>query len=220
MSARLLLLALLAFGLRADRADTATYAKGSPVVYDLPVAVCNNTTAAAGPGWSLYATDPVATCPTTTAVKRGVLRYDDTNDCISTSATIGCAFYSFLLPAEFPAAGRIDARIVFASTDTTAGHTTIWTLATKCITPTVGANSSTGVTSDPSTTNASQSITYVTGAAEPSGSLRQVQQLGVTTTGCTGGDLLYVRIGRDHADTNTETSLDLAQVELTIYGNP
>ena len=201
-------------------AQGASYGKGSPDQIFLPAALCNSqTTVLPVTLWSLFATDPVATCPTGTAIRRGSLVFDDTNTCTSTSATVGCASDSITLPAEFPSAGRIDARLLFTSTDTTAAHTIVWTVATKCVTPTVGANASNGITSDPATMNAAQSLTYTVGASEVSASLRAVQVLGMTTTGCLGGDMLHVRVGRDITDTAT-TSLDFVGLELIIYGNP
>jgi len=147
-------------------------------------------------------------------ITKGVLTFDDTNTCTSTTATTGCAFQTVpSLPAGFASAGRIDADVAFTSTDVTNGHTIIWKLSTKCVTP---STDGTGTTDDPATLNAADTLTFTVGASAVSASARHVSMNSITTTGCNAGDILHVRIGRDVSDTAT-TSVNLIGVTFTIY---
>ena len=66
--------------------------------------------------------------------------------------------------------------------------------------------------------NASQTLTYTVGASgELSDSVRQVSLAAVTTTGCTGGDLMHIRVGRDKTTDTATTDMQFIGLELTIY---
>jgi len=184
----------------------------APAKFYIPAAGCADTIT--GSNWDIYATDPVSACVNGTVIKKGVLTFDDTNTCTSNTATTGCAFTTLQLPGTYNGS-RVDAKLLFTSTDTTNAHTIIWTISTKCTTPTTSNN---GSTDNPATLNAAQSMTYTCAASEVSASLRQVSQTSVTMTGCSAGDLLHIRIGRDISDTAT-TSMNFVGLELTIYQN-
>jgi hypothetical protein len=171
--------------------------------------ICGNSTVY--PDWDHYATNPVATCVNGTVNKKLVFVFDDTNTCTSTTATTGCIFQTFQLPADFT--GAVDAKLLFTSTSTTNAQTTIFTIATKCSTPTTGNN---GAVDDPATFNAIQSPTYTNGASEVSASLRSVTQSSLTLTGCSAGDLMHIRVGRNISDTSTSTATNLVGMELTL----
>ena len=189
---------------------------GAPVRVVLQGGACNNATAA--PGWDTYATDPVATCVTGTVLTKGVLRFDHTNTCTSTTATSGCAFIHFPLPADFPSAGRIDANLWFTNStsapDLTAGHTVIWTIATICTRPLAsGAN-----TDNPAAMNTPQAFpTFTNGASEAAQSTHSVSLTSLTTgAGCQGGDTLWLRVGRNVSDTVT-SGVDFKELEVILY---
>ena len=222
---RLLLLVLVAV-----RADAWTILKGysdtpqgtspnitggAPVRAVMSAAGCSGSTASSG--WEIFTTSPVANCVTGTVLKKGVLTFDDTNTCTTTTATTGCALIHFPLPGDFPAAGRIDANLFFANTtstpDTVSGHTVIWTIATICTRPlATGAN-----TDNPAAYNAVQSFpTSTNGASEAAQSKHVVSLPSITTTGCQGGDTLWVRVGRNTTDTVT-SGVDFGDLELILY---
>jgi hypothetical protein len=198
-----------------------TNAKGysdaaAPVRVYIPAASCSVSTAAQN--WDLYSlTDPTPACITGTVLKKGILTFAEAGTvCTSTTATTGCAFTTFQLPGDFPSAARIDAKLLFTSTDVTLGHTVIWNIATKCTTPTTGG---TGSTDNPAAMNTGQVLTYTVGASEVADSLRQVSQTSVTTTGCTGGDLFHIRVGRDKTTDTATTDVNFVGLELTIYNS-
>lgn len=160
-----------------------------PFVYSLPAAGCNNATAA-----SIYdlptSNAPTATCVTGTNIQKGILAYaDSANQSAQTH---------FTLPDDW--SGNVDIKILFTSTDTTNGNTTKFTVATACRTPSSGS----GSTDDP-TFNTAQTLTYTNGASEVSAALRKLSQTSVTMTGCSAGDLLHLKIGRDVTDSSTAT---------------
>jgi hypothetical protein len=198
----------------------ATQGGGAPGRIYIPAAGCVVSTAASN--WDLYSvTDPTPTCITGAAgggLKKGVLTFNNAGTtCTSTTATTGCAFTTVQIPTDFPTTGQINARILFTSTDTTSGHTIIWKLSTVCKTPWAGGSG--GVIDDPTAFNAADTLTYTVGASgEVSASLRIVSKASITMTGCTGGDLLHVRIGRDTADTATD-NINFIGLELTILRN-
>lgn len=192
----------------------STQGGGAPTKIYLPAGSCINTAAASA--WDAFSiTDPAPACFAGTVIKKGVISFGNAGTtCTSTSATTGCISTTFMLPGDFPAAGKMDARLFFSTTTTTNTQTTIFTIATKCATPTGGS----GAADNPATLNAAQNMTYTNGGSEVSGSLRVITLANVTTTGCTGGDIMHVRIGRDISDTST-VAADFIGLELTIYSN-
>lgn len=177
----------------------------------IPAAGCANTTAASN--WDTHATDPVAACVAGTIINKGVLTFNNTDTCTSTTATVGCAQQTLRLP--FGWIGPVDARILFTSPTTTSAQTEIWTLATKCVTPT-GPVGGAGVADNPAAYNAVQSVTYLLGASEVASALRTVTLSNLNMIGCLPGDLWHVRIGRDVADTDTSLTVNLIGVEFTL----
>lgn len=187
---------------------------GAPTHVILEAGGCNVTTAF--PAWDVFATSPVANCVTGTVLKKGVLTFDDSNACTTTTATTGCAQVHFPLPLDFPATGRIDANLFFTNTtsspDLVSGRTVIWTIATVCTRPlATGAN-----TDNPAAFNTPQSLTSTQGASEAAQSKHVVSQASITTTGCQGGDEIWVRVGRNTTDTVT-SGVDFTSLELIIY---
>lgn len=172
----------------------------------IPGGACVNTTAASN--WDTHATDPVAACVAGTIINKGVLTFDDTNTCTSTTATIGCAQQTLELPSDW--SGNVDVKLLYTSATTTNAQTEKWTIATKCTTPTGGS----GVTDNPSAWNTAQTVTYTLGASEVASALRNISQSTITMTGCVAGDLFHIRIGRDISDTDT-ASMNLVGVEIT-----
>jgi len=211
-----LLLASHAFGWSNTKgySDTAAGSgTGAPGRIYIPAAGCVVATPASN--WDIYSvTDPTPTCITGTVIKKGVLTFNEAGTtCTSTTATTGCAFATIQLPSDFQSAGQIDAKILFTSTDVTNAHTIIWKLSTKCTTP---VSPGAGTIDDPATLNAADTLTYTCGASEVSASLRSVTKTSIAMTGCTGGDLLHIRIGRDIADTAT-TNVNFVGLELTLF---
>lgn len=180
----------------------------------IPAAGCVNTTA--GSNWDTHATGPLAACVAGTIVNKGVLVFDNTNTCVTTTATVGCAQQTLKLPLGW--AGAVDARIFFTTPTTTAAQTDIWTVATKCVTP-VPTATATGTADNPAAYSTVQTVTYAlgsTGETITASIVRIATLSNVYMAGCLPGDLWHVRIGRDVADTDTSAAVNLIGVEFTL----
>lgn len=157
----------------------------------LPAAGCAGTSASSA--YDLPATSaPVAACYGA-SYKFGALDFDDTT---GRTATV-----RLRLPGDW--SGSVDARL-----DWMVGASAVqgkWTLATACVADDEDALNP--------TFNAAQTIAQTSSV---NGNARSTaSQAGLTVTGCSAGESLIVKVGRDTTDTSTATH-SLLGVELTI----
>jgi len=170
-----------------------------PFTEEWPAAACQN-----GLGYPVAfayhteATDaPSASCAGTTATIYGALLFDD-------SATESI-YKTWPLPSDWT--GAIDLKLYWFTAATTGN--VVWQVATVCVADNETMDQSTF------TYNAVQKITD---AAKGTASLlNTATQTGITTTGCSAGELLFLKIFRDPTDTSDTiaATADLVAVEMT-----
>jgi hypothetical protein len=155
----------------------------------LPYASCNNTTPA--PAWDLPASNAaVPTCKTggTNATVQGGLAF----------AQSQLAYYSGIVPSDWQSWNV--ARITFTTSDTTAGHQTLFTVSLACEAP------NQNLTDDP----AYGSLNNI-GVTIGAGAVANASQQGATASSLMGGNcaassVLHVKLARA-SDTNTDTAV-------------
>lgn len=156
---------------------------------------CDNATASTD--WSLPAgtARPTPACITGTNTQRGVLDFDDTND-ENAQTTIR-------LPADFT--GAIDAVVFWQSTATTGNA--VWQVQTVCV-----ADAETG---DPAYNTASTVTDATKGTTNQ---FNSASLTGITITGCTASEVLFLRIRRNPADAGDTlgATARLIGVEVTV----
>lgn len=161
----------------------------------LPAAGCNNATAAGA--YDLPTSNAPSPNCKGTSYRYGVLDYDD-----SANET---ATFNFKIPAGWT--GSVDADLRWAVNGTSQAAK--WTIATVCV--------ATGADILNPTFNAAQTISTTSGGT--ANFLTSSTQSAVTMTGCSAGNDLIVKVGRDTTDTSTLT-LSLIGVELTLRITP
>src|SRR2546423_1318426 len=158
---------------------------------------CSNATAS--DAWDLPASSAATSvCVTGSNTQKGALQFTD--------AANSFAQQTFLLPSDW--SGGIDADVIFTTTDTTQNNTVKFTLATAC-----RAADSTA-TDDPAF-NTAQTLTFTIGAGAVASAANKVSQTTLTVTGCSAGNLLHLKLGRDTSDSSTATA-NVVGVQLTI----
>lgn len=161
----------------------------------VPSAGCN--AAAGANAWDLPSSNaPAATCYGT-SYRFGALDYDD--------AANETATFHFMLPTGWT--GSIDF-IAWAFVNATSQSVKL-TVATKCI-----------ATSEDilnPTFNTAQTITVTSpGTANQAFNFSQTA---ITTTGCSAGEMMLIKVGRDTTDTSTAT-FSVTEAELAIRVTP
>lgn len=160
----------------------------------LPMAGCQNATAILL--WDSPPSNPgVAACVTGTNTQKGVADFADGANSLSLQITL-------LLAEDW--SGAIDAKFVWFSS-TTAGDV-VWQIATICVAD--------GATDDPAFNTASTVTDTTKGSANQ---LNFATITGVTTTGCTAGSVMHVKVFRDPANAadNMAGTARLIGVQLT-----
>lgn len=148
----------------------------------LGASYCNNATAS--PMFDLPASSaPTANCLTGSNTQQGTLDYSDSNLTAQTS---------FVLPGDWT--GNIDADLYWLMTTGGGSNAVKWTIATAC--------SASAATYDTSF-NSAQTITSNAGS---NNNVVIATQTAITTTGCSAGNWLHIKIGRDSTDTQTGTA--------------
>ena len=154
-------------------------------------AVCNNATAATT--WSLpRSSAPTSNCNTGTNIQEGTVDFADGQS----------AQFNVALPADWTS--TIDARVIFFNSSTSG--TVIFNIATAC----QGTN---GTGTDDVAFNKANAFGAVT-VGTPSNEQWEADVTGITTTGCSAGNTLQLKLSRA-----TDTAPGLARVkmvELTI----
>jgi hypothetical protein len=162
----------------------------------LQAAGCNNATASSSLDLPT-SNAPAPTCHGTTYTW-GTLDFDHTS--------AKKASWSLRLPAGWT--GNIDVGLDWFTSATT--NTNKWTIESACVAE--GASDATAPAF-----NATQTIT--TTSAGTTNNLTRSAQTSITTTGCSAGNILILRVGRDVTDTNT--SIDsLQNVDVTLRITP
>jgi hypothetical protein len=156
------------------------------------VAACNNATA--GVNLDLpTANAPTANCLTGTNTQQGTLDFGD-----SANTT---AQWEYRLPSDW--SGNLDITIDWLVTASGGSNAVKWTVATACSAPAATYDTA---------FNTAQTITTNVGA---NNSITESTQTALTTTGCSAGNILHLKIGRDTTDTFTGTAR-LYGFELTL----
>jgi hypothetical protein len=156
-------------------------------------ASCNNATAVAR--FDLPTSNAATPTCQGTNVRTASLDFAD-------SATQS-AYFNLRLPDDWT--GAIDAKVKWFTSATT--NSTEWDIATGCLT-----DGTTDATAGPTLNSANTQTTTDNGTAKSPASTAIT---GLTTTGCAAGRLMYFKISRNNADSNTATA-SLLGVELTI----
>jgi hypothetical protein len=171
--------------------NTGAFARNAAI----PAAGCSGSTPSNA--WDLpSSTAPAADCYGT-SYRFGGLDYDD--------AASETATFHFQLPTGWT--GAIDIAIWAFTSGTTQSFKA--TIATTCVATSESIvnptfNSAQTVTqTSPGTTN--QAFTF--------------SQTGVTTTGCSAGEMMIFKIGRDNSDTSTAL-LTMTEADVTIRVTP
>jgi hypothetical protein len=154
---------------------------------------CNAGTA--GPTFSLFATAaPTPACLTLTNTVRGVLSYPAGSN---TSAQV-----AFVLPTSLT--GNVDVDVYWTGTNDGSSHSAIIAISTAC--------TASGGSVDP-TFNTAQTVT----TAEPVTNLLAVSsQAAVTLTGCSGGNIFNLKIGRNGASDTFTNAVQMMYVRVTF----
>lgn len=140
----------------------------------LPMGACDNTTA--GTLWDLPTTNAAAAaCVTGTNTQKGVLDFADGGNSLSSQMTLQ-------LPSDW--SGSVDVKFVWFSATTTGA--VVWQIATSC--------SAAGVTDDTAFNTAN---TVTSNAAGSANQLTMPTISAITTTGCTAGSVLHLKVFRD-----------------------
>ncbi|MBZ5508951.1 MAG: hypothetical protein LAO78_26120 [Acidobacteriia bacterium] len=164
-----------------------------PFYVQVPAAGCNNATASAN--WDLPTTNAATpNCLTGTNSQQGTADFDDT--AARTMQT------SFALPPGWT--GNMDVDIDWLVTAGGGTNTVKFTVATAC--------TAAGATFDPAF-NATNTIT--SGTVGSNNTLNVTSQTAITMTGCSAGNILHVKFGRDNTDTSTAT-VRVLDVAFTI----
>jgi hypothetical protein len=164
-----------------------------PFYVQIPAAGCNNATASAN--WDLPATNaPAPNCLTGTNTQQGTADFDDT--AARTMQT------SFLLPPGWT--GSVDMDIDWLVTAGGGANTVKFTVATAC--------SAAGATFD-TAFNAANTVT--SGTVGANNNINATSQAAITMTGCSAGNVLHIKFGRDNTDTSTAT-VRVLNVAFTI----
>ncbi len=154
-----------------------------PVYSYFAAAGCAITTAASS--FDLPASNaPTANCLTGSNTQQGTLDFDDAS---SRSAQV-----SFMLPDDWT--GAIDADLYWLVTSGGGSNSVTWTVYTACTATAASYDTAFNpVQNVPSGVGANNALTKVTQAA-------------ITTTGCSAGNWMHIKIGRDVTDTFTGTA--------------
>jgi hypothetical protein len=164
-----------------------------PFYVQVPAAGCNNATASAN--WDLPTTNPpTPNCLTGTNSQQGTADFDDT--AARTMQT------SFALPPGWT--GNVDVDIDWLVTAGGGANTVKFTVATAC--------TAAGATFDPAFNTAN---TITSGTVGSNNALNVTSQTAITMTGCSAGNVLHVKFGRDNTDASTATARVL-NVAFTI----
>jgi hypothetical protein len=157
---------------------------------------CNNATASAS--LDLPTTNaPTPTCHGTTYTW-GTLDFDH--------ATARKASFSFRLPLGWT--GNIDVGLDWFTSAIT--NTNKWTIESACL-----VEGTTDATAP--SFNTAQTITTTSNGT--TNVLTRSAQAAITTTGCTAGNIIILRVGRDVTDTNTSTD-SLRNIDVTLRVTP
>ena len=143
---------------------------------------------------------PAKSCQGTSPHRYGVLDFAD-------GAAQLTANTRFLLPSDWTATGGADIKFIWSS-GSISTNSIVWTVQTACV--------SDGEDSLNPSYNAVQTLSDANNAAANTRNSASIT--GITFTGCSSGETLYVRIGRDPtsgSDTLAATGL-LHSIELTI----
>jgi hypothetical protein len=169
-----------------------------PDVRVIPAASCNNATAAIR-GWDIPAGGTV-TCRAGTNNLTGFAAITDT------STTF--AQFTTAIPEDWDTATLPYIRFQIASTDTVSGHTIIPAIKVSCA-------KGDGSTTDDVTFNASHSLSTITlnSTANQFWSTSNIQMNSTDMTGCVGGSLMIVQVGRA---TDTATQAAFYSATLTF----
>ena len=159
-----------------------------PVKIWLPMAGCNNATAALA--WDSPTTNPaVAACVTGTNTQKGVADFADGANALSLQTSIR-------LPSDWT--GALDADFLWFGATTTGN--VVWQLATICVAD--------AETDDPAFNTASTVTDAAKGTANQ---LNNASITSVTTTGCAAGELMHLKVIRDPANAS-DTYADTARL--------
>jgi hypothetical protein len=160
---------------------------------------CNNTTA--GNSFDIGTTNlPTPVCSGST-VRKGVLQFARGN----------VAYLNFHLPNDWNSGRSTDINLCFTTTDTTNGHVTSFNIQT-------GFNKVDGTATDDPALNASQALSFTTGASQVSGGEICASLTGMTMTGSNPNYNFEVAITRNNSgtDTNTDTAVAVKSAELVM----
>lgn len=163
------------------------------IVFD--AGACNNSTAA--PGFDLPTSNAPAFSCNGSNVRFGEL------DFAAGGGTDLKAFNHFRLPATW--SGAIDVNFNWFTSATTGNA--IWQIQTGCAAP-----GTTVMTSGPALNTANTVSDTATGTAN---SMNTATITGITTTGCSAGQEMWVAVSRAHTDT-VAASIALVSVELVV----
>jgi hypothetical protein len=163
----------------------------------LVAAGCNNT--AAAPGWDVPSTNgPAASCFGTSPQRFGGLDFPDGASALTSTTHLR-------LPSDWT--GNIDATFLWFS-GSTSTSSVVWTVATSCVADSEGLLSP--------TFNTTQTVSDANNATANTRNSASITSL--TTTGCSPGETLFLRIGRDPtngSDTLAATA-SLLELEITL----
>src|SRR5882724_11818972 len=164
-----------------------------PFYVQIPAAGCNNVTATSN--WDLPTTNaPTPTCLTGANTQQATADFDDT--AARTMQTW------FMLPPGWT--GNVDVEIDWLVTAGGGSNTAKFTVATAC--------SASGATFDPAFNTAN---TITSGTVGANNAMNITTQTAITMTGCSAGNVLHVKVGRDNTDTSTAT-VKVLNVAFTV----
>ena len=154
---------------------------------------CNASVA--GPTFNLFGTSaPAVACLSLTNTVRGVLAYPAGSNTTAQTA--------FVLPTNLT--GNVDVDVYWTGTNDGLSRSAIIAISTAC--------SASGATIDPAF-NAAQTVT----TAEPLTNFVAVSsQAAVTLTGCSGGNIMNIKIGRNGASDTYANAVQLLYVRVTM----
>lgn len=137
---------------------------------------------------------------------------DGTNGTVQ--ATLAAAhsnvvYFTWNLPADWVSFNS--ATLEFTTTDTTSGHTIIFSVATACTQPNGG-------NVDTPAYNAANAFTTTTiGGGATANALYSTSAASVTGTGCTAGSILHMKLTRSGSDTSTDSAVALTGGLVLAY---
>lgn len=169
----------------------------------LYIQFAGNNAGSAAPGWDLPGSNGMSPAPKTDSSNgtvQGILQ----------AAQGNIAYATMVIPADFSSFST--AKINFATSDTTTGHTIIFNVATACTDP----NGSAADTPAYNSANAFTTVTLPMSAV--ANSVYSTTTTGTLTgTSCAAGYILHLKMTRSGADTSTDTAIALTGGMIVAY---